>query len=163
MKLKQPLSVLFWSSQNYSQYKKYECDHRFPSLLLPPSLLRFLSIFSPLIFLVLNFPALVSVYLVRHCKTFVLTLFQSLCSLAMFWRLDVHGKSYPPPWYKGRCGGGGWWNPSLVLMICCCISKIFCLYWKAFDLPYKTRYILSVVAMLEACDVTNYVRYLGRH
>lgn len=101
MKLKQPLSVLFWSSQNYSQYKKYECDHRFPSLLLPPSLLRFLSIYSPLIFLVLNFPALVSVYLVRHCKTFVLTLFQSLCSLAMFWRLDVHGKSYPPPWYKG--------------------------------------------------------------
>ena len=45
------------------------------------------------------------------------------------------------------------------------ISKIVYFQWKAFDLPYKMtsgahngllmRYILSVVTLLEACDVTN--------
>ena len=45
------------------------------------------------------------------------------------------------------------------------ISKIVYFQWKAFNLPYKMtsgahngllmRYILSVVTLLEACDVTN--------
>ena len=34
--------------------------------------------------------------------------------------------------------------------------------WKAFDLLYKMRYILWVVALLGACDVTNNGRHLGR-
>ena len=35
--------------------------------------------------------------------------------------------------------------------------------WKSFDLPYKVWYILGLVALLEACDVTNNGRHLGRH
>ena len=47
-------------------------------------------------------------------------------------------------------------DPSpLEFLICCSISKRFCLQWKAFDLLYKMRYILWVVALLEVCDVTN--------
>ena len=34
--------------------------------------------------------------------------------------------------------------------------------WKAFDLLNKMRYILWVVAILEACDATNNGRHLGR-
>ena len=43
----------------------------------------------------------------------------------------------------------------------CSISKQFWLQWKAFDLLNKMRYILWVVALLEACDVTNNGRHLG--
>ena len=50
---------------------------------------------------------------------------------------------------------------SLEFLICCSISKIFYLEWKAFDLLYKIRYILRVVALLEACDVTKHGRHLG--
>ena len=35
--------------------------------------------------------------------------------------------------------------------------------WKAFDLLNKMRYILWVVALLEACDVTNSGVHLSRH
>ena len=35
--------------------------------------------------------------------------------------------------------------------------------WKAFHLLNNMRYILWVVAPLEAPDVTNNGRYLGRH
>ena len=35
--------------------------------------------------------------------------------------------------------------------------------WKAFDLLNKMRYLSWVVALLEACDVTNNGRHLGRH
>ena len=66
--------------------------------------------------------------------------------------------SIPPPWYKG---GGGWWSPSREVLICSSILKRFCLQWKAFDLLNKMRYILWVVAMLEACDITNNGRQLG--
>ena len=45
-------------------------------------------------------------------------------------------------------------------LICCSIWKRFYLQWEAFDLLYKTRYILWVVALLEACDVTNGDRHL---
>ena len=35
-------------------------------------------------------------------------------------------------------------------------------FW-IFDFPNKVRYILGVVALLEACDVTNNGRHLGHH
>ena len=60
-------------------------------------------------------------------------------------------------------GGGGGWNPSLKFLACCSISKRFYLYWKAFDLLNKMRYILWVVALLGACDVTNNSRHLDRN
>ena len=70
-------------------------------------------------------------------------------------------KFIPPPWYKG--GGGLWMEPVLEFLICWSIPKRFYLQWKAFDLLYKIRYILWVVALLGACDVTNNGRHLGRH
>ena len=57
---------------------------------------------------------------------------------------------------------GGGWTP-LEFLICCGISKRFYLQWKGSDLLNKMRYILWVVALLEACDVTNNGRHLGRH
>ena len=41
--------------------------------------------------------------------------------------------------------------------------ETICRQWKAFDLLYKIRYILRVVALLEVCDVTKHGRHLGRH
>ena len=67
-------------------------------------------------------------------------------------------KVIPPPWYKG---GGGLMKPLPQFLICCSISKRFCLQWKAFDLLYKGKYILWVVARLEAYDVTTHGRHLG--
>ena len=67
-------------------------------------------------------------------------------------------KFIPPPWYKGE-----WMEPVLQFLICWSIPKRFYLQWKAFDLLYKIRYILWVVALLGACDVTNNGRHLGRH
>ena len=60
-------------------------------------------------------------------------------------------------------GGGDGWNPSQEFFIFCSISKRFYLYWKAFDLPNKMRYILGVLALLEACDVINNGRHFDRH
>ena len=37
----------------------------------------------------------------------------------------------------------------------------FCLQWKAFDLLYKMKYILCVVALLEVSDVTKRGRHLA--
>ena len=58
---------------------------------------------------------------------------------------------------QGAGGGGcvGGWNPSPEFLICYSILKRFYLKWKAFDLLNKMRYILGIVALLEACDVTN--------
>ena len=39
-------------------------------------------------------------------------------------------------------------------------EEIFYLQWKVVDLLYKLRYILWVVALLGACDVTNLVTVL---
>ena len=64
-------------------------------------------------------------------------------------------KFIPPPWYKGDL-----WNPSPEFVICCSISRRFCLQWKPFDLLYEMRYILWVVALLEACDFANNGRHL---
>ena len=55
---------------------------------------------------------------------------------------------------EGGVGGGGGWNPT---------RKPFYLWWKAFDLLNNKRYILGVVALLEASDVTNNCCHLGRH
>ena len=70
-------------------------------------------------------------------------------------------KFIAPPLYKG-CGGGGVdGNPPHKILICCSISKRIFLQWKAFDLLKNMRYIFGVVALLEACDVTNNDRHLG--
>ena len=37
------------------------------------------------------------------------------------------------------------------------------LQWKAIDLLNKMRYILGVVRLQEACDVTNNGHQVGRH
>ena len=63
---------------------------------------------------------------------------------------------------RGTRGRGGW-NPSPEFLICCSILKRFYLQCKPFDLLNKMRYILWVVALLKACDVTNNGRHLGRH
>ena len=73
-------------------------------------------------------------------------------------------KDIPHTTTRGGGGGGGrGWNPSREFLISCSISKRFYLRWKAFDLLNKIGYILWVVALLEACEVTNHGRYLGRH
>ena len=61
----------------------------------------------------------------------------------------------------GGGGGVGGWNPSPEFLICCNISKRFYLYWKAFDLLNNMKYILWMVALLEAFGVTNNGRHLG--
>ena len=80
-------------------------------------------------------------------------------------RLLLNPRTYTqihtPTEVQGEGGGEVVMNPSLEFLICCSISKRFCLQWKAFDLLNKMRYILWVVALLEACDVTNNVRHLG--
>ena len=45
--------------------------------------------------------------------------------------------------------------PPVEFLICCGFSKRLCLQWKAFDLLYKMRYILLVVALLVVFDVTT--------
>ena len=60
-----------------------------------------------------------------------------------------------------RRGGGGQMEPLPEFSICCSILKRFYLKWKAFDLLNKLGYILWVVALREACDVTNNGRHLG--
>ena len=58
--------------------------------------------------------------------------------------------------WGGREGGGGigyWGCWTLPLFR-------FCLQWKAFDLLYKMKYILCVVALLDVCNVTKHGRHL---
>jgi len=45
--------------------------------------------------------------------------------------------------------------------VCDMLQYFECLQWKSFDLHSKMRYILWVVALLEACDVANNGRHLG--
>ena len=74
--------------------------------------------------------------------------------------VNVNANSYPHrAWYEGE--GGLLMDPSPEFLICCSISKRFRLWWKAFDLLNKMRYILWVVALLEVCDITKNGRHLG--
>ena len=62
---------------------------------------------------------------------------------------------------SSREGGAGVeWNPFLKFWTCCSISKRFYLQWIAFEVLNKMRYILWVVTLLEACDVTEHGRHL---
>ena len=58
-------------------------------------------------------------------------------------------------------GGGVPGTPPLEFLVCCSISERFYLQWKAFDRLNKMRYILWVVALMEACDVINNGGHLG--
>ena len=68
-----------------------------------------------------------------------------------------------------HCGtGGGRWMETLpgvfdMLQYFETILPLEAVKWKAFDLLNKMRYLSWVVALLEACDVTNNGRHLGRH
>ena len=73
--------------------------------------------------------------------------------------LDVHANSNP---HRGTGGGGMEPLPPRILF-CCSMSKRFHLQWKAFDLLNKMRYILWVVVLLRACDVTNNDCHIGHH
>ena len=67
------------------------------------------------------------------------------------------GKFIPPQRHRARGGGGGGkvvMEPLPRVLICC-------LQCKAFVLLNKMGYIFWVVALLEACDVTNNVLHLG--
>ena len=71
-------------------------------------------------------------------------------------------RKFKPPHRGTKAGGGGGgWNPFPEFLICCSISKRFYLKWSAFDILKKMRYILWIVVLLEACDVTNNDRHLG--
>ena len=63
-------------------------------------------------------------------------------------------KFLPPPWYKGQGVNGTcpfrFWYVAVF-------------QWKSFDLLNKVRYILWVVGLPEAFDVTNNGPHLGRH
>ena len=54
-------------------------------------------------------------------------------------------------------------GPPLEFLVCCSISNRFYHERKAFNLLYKMRYILWVVALLGDRDVTSNGRHLGRH
>ena len=69
----------------------------------------------------------------------------------------MYKQSHTPTVIQGRGVDG----PPLESLTCCSILKRFCLQWKAFDLLYKMRYILWVVALLEVCDVNKQGRHLG--
>ena len=53
-------------------------------------------------------------------------------------------------------------KPPLEFLICGSTPKRFYLQWKALDLLYRMRYILWVVALLGAYDVTKNGCHLGR-
>ena len=50
-----------------------------------------------------------------------------------------------------------------LFFICCSISKRFYLKWKAVNFLDNIRFILWVVALREACDVSKHGCHLGHH
>ena len=82
--------------------------------------------------------------------------------VSFFYRIPLNHRTYIQSHpHRGTRGRGGLIEPPWVL-ICCIISKPFCLRWKAFDLLYKKRYILWMVALLKVCDLTKHGRHLDR-
>ena len=73
-------------------------------------------------------------------------------------------KVIPPSWYNGKGGGlgvDGLTFPTVFDMLQYFVKILHSL--ESIDLPYKVRYSLWVVALLEACDVTSNGRHLGCH
>ena len=68
------------------------------------------------------------------------------------------------PWTSEEGGGGGGLMepPPRVFHMLQYFEKILASV-QFFDILYKMRYILWVVALLEACDVSKDGRHLGRH
>ena len=79
--------------------------------------------------------------------------------VSFFYRIPLNHRTYiqshPHRGTRGR-GGGVDRTPLGFDML------QFCLRLKAFDLLYKRRYILWVVALLKVCDVTKHGRHLDR-
>ena len=79
--------------------------------------------------------------------------------VSFFYRIPLNHRTYiqshPHRGTRGR-GGGLIESPWVFDML------QFCLRLKAFDLLYKKRYILWMVALLKVCDVTKYGRHLDR-
>ena len=73
----------------------------------------------------------------------------------------TYAQIHTPTVVQGGWGGGV--DGTLELLMCCSILKRFYLQWKALDLFNKMRYFVWVVALLEACDVTNNGRHLLLH
>ena len=72
---------------------------------------------------------------------------------------DVHANSY----LNRRIQGVGVDGPPPEFLICYSIWIRFYLYGKPLIFLNMMRYILLVVALLEACDITNNGRHLARH
>ena len=72
---------------------------------------------------------------------------------------DVHANSY----LNRRIQRVGVDGPPPDFLICYSIWKRFYLYGKPLIFLNKMRYILWVVALLEACDITNNGRHLARY
>ena len=71
-------------------------------------------------------------------------------------------KFLPPPWHKG--GGGGWMESlSWVFDMLQYFETILPLVESLWSSQQDCRYISWVVALLEACDVTNNGLHLGCH
>ena len=79
--------------------------------------------------------------------------------VSFFYRIPLNHRTYiqshPHRGTRGR-GGGLIESPWVFDML------QFCLRLKAFDLLYKKRYILWMVALLKVCDVTKHGRHLDR-
>ena len=67
-------------------------------------------------------------------------------------------KLIPPPWFKM-----GWMEPLLGVFYMLQYFETILPLVGSFHLLNKMRYILWVVALLGACDVTNNGRHFSRH
>ena len=92
----------------------------------------------------------------------------SFLSVSNVWFVMLYHFSIESPLTLGRTfshtptvvqGGGGVDRTPLEFDMLHYFETI-CLRWKPFDLLYKRRYILWVVALLKVCDVTKHGRHL---
>ena len=94
----------------------------------------------------------------KNVKWKVFNLVDAVQLKAIVYTSLTYTQSHTPTVVQGGEGRG--WNPCPEFLMYCSISKRFYPKSKAFDLLNKIRYILWVLALLEACDVTNNGRYL---